>query len=52
VSDDYDPRELRDATLVQRAALDNGSGVDPVIAALARELRRTQAQVAGIEDRL
>jgi hypothetical protein len=52
VSDQYDPRELADATLVQRAALDNGSGADPIVGALARELRRAQRDLHEIRSRL
>jgi hypothetical protein len=40
-----------DPTLVQRAAVDNGSGVDRLVGALAREPRRIQAQIASLEGR-
>jgi hypothetical protein len=49
---DDSPLALEDAIRVERMALDNGSGVEKNLGALARELRRTQAQVAGLEDRL
>jgi hypothetical protein len=43
---------LEDAIRVERMALDNGSGVDKNLGALAREIRRTQRDVHELRNRL
>jgi hypothetical protein len=48
----HDDKALADATLLERAALDNGSGVDAVVGALAREVRRTQRDLAWLRNRV
>ena len=49
---DDNSQALEDAIRVERMALDNGSGVDRNLGALAREIRRTQRSVHAIENRL
>jgi hypothetical protein len=43
---------LEDAIRVERMALDNGSGVDKNLGALAREIRRTQRDLHELRNRL
>jgi hypothetical protein len=43
---------LEDAIRVERMALDNGSGIDKNMGALAREVRRTQRDVHELRNRL
>jgi hypothetical protein len=49
---DDSSRALQDAIRVERMALDNGSGVDNNLGALAREIRRTQRDVHELRNRL
>jgi hypothetical protein len=49
---DDSKQALEDAILVERMALDNGSGVDKNLGALAREIRRTQRDVHMLRNRL
>jgi hypothetical protein len=49
---DDSSQELEDAIRVERMALDNGSGVDKNMGALAREIRRTQRDVHELRNRL
>jgi hypothetical protein len=51
-NDDHDRLELEDAIRVERMALDNGSGVDKNMGALAREIRRTQRDVHELRNRI
>jgi hypothetical protein len=43
---------LEDAIRVERMALDNGSGVDKNMGALAREIRRTQRDLHELRNRV
>jgi hypothetical protein len=49
---DDSSQALEDAIRVERMALDNGSGVDKNLGALAREIRRTQRDLHEIRNRL
>jgi hypothetical protein len=49
---DDSPLALEDAIRVERMALDNGSGVDKNLGALAREIRRTQRDLHEIRNRM
>jgi hypothetical protein len=49
---DDSSQALEDAIRVERMALDNGTGVDKNLGALAREVRRTQRDLYELRDRV
>jgi hypothetical protein len=49
---DDSSQALEDAIRVERMALDNGSGVDKNLGALAREVRRTQRDLHELRNRV